>query len=109
MKLLIDTVGGKKLAVPVKVSFRVENAADCRLENSERGLKEVLDLLVSEEALTPAQADHMFKGYPTERRKLLVFESGHFIGRPDKLPPRKPSYPVPPFGFEIYLVVVKSL
>lgn len=106
--LAIDTIAGEKIDAPRKFSFRVESPVASKLDNTESELKKVFDFFVQEHDLSREQADKMFGDYAKVRRKLLVYESAYFIGRPRNLPPAAPRIATPPFGFETFIVVVAS-
>lgn len=104
--LAVDTIDGRKLDSPREFRFRVENSNESRLQNTELELRSVFNFLVAEHELSGEEADKLFAEYTKVRRKLLVYESAHFIGRPRDLPSTMPRTSAPPFGFETFLVVV---
>lgn len=106
IRFAVDVVGGKRLESPKEFSFRVENPTMSKIQNSEFGLKSTLDFFVGNNEMTREQADKMFADYAKVRRKLLVYESATYVGRPPNLPNQLPARAEPLFGFSSYLVVV---
>ena len=106
IQLAVDTIDGKKLKSPKEFSFRVENPVESRMGNTELELGKVFDFLVEQHEMSREQANRYFGDYAKVRRKILVYESAHFFGRPANVPGRHPTYAEPPFGFATFLVVV---
>lgn len=105
--LVIDTVNGRELDSTKTYSFWVESSTRSLMANTEMGLKMLLEGLAGEHDITREQANKLLLDYTKTRRKLLVFESAVYFGRPLNLPATAPHTSAPAFGFETYLVVIE--
>ncbi len=105
--LVIDTVKGKKLDSVITFGFWVEDSTKSLMVNTDLGLRWLLAGMVEEFEITQEQANKLLRDYTKVRRKLLVFETAVFLGRPLNLPPTAPLRSGPAFGFETHLVVAE--
>lgn len=108
--LVVEIVGGQQLQKSKTFSFRVERELWSLMARTEPELRTLLDGYVRGDSgtklkITRAQADQYLRDYTKSRRKLTVYESGRFVGRPYNLPPATSK--APDFKFETFLVVVE--
>lgn len=109
---VVDTVDGTLLGRPKTFRFRAEDELWSLMPQTEHDLKKLLDGYVRgdggmEFQITPDQAEVFLREYTKYRRKVTVYESARYVGRPDRLPPTTPISYVENYRCETFLVVVE--
>ena len=106
--LSVGSVGGTSLDKPPTIRFVVHFLSKVRLATDRFSLYE-LENARKARSLDSSQVTELEKGYKGRTVKLLVYETGSFIGMPYGLPEGYPQWQDTGFHFSTRLVVLRNI